>query len=87
MVLVNLRKTFKVFSSTFYKNWQVDKEDGKDYTFDAFCDLLINDQHGLLDEEKFGGKLQAHMLKGKGKINYKERGHFDDLVHRLECLD
>ena len=84
---MNLRKTFDVFSSTFKTNWQTHKEDGKDYTFDAFRGLLINNQHMFLDEGKFGGKLQSHMLKGKGKINYKERGHFDDLVHRLECLD
>jgi hypothetical protein len=41
----------------------------------------------LLDEGKLGGKHQAHLLKGKGKMNYKERGHFDALVHRQECLN
>jgi hypothetical protein len=57
----------------FQTNWKTHKEYGKDYTFDIFCDLLINDQHRLLDERKLSSKHQAHFLKGKEKINSKER--------------
>ena len=32
------------------------KEDGRDYSFEVFCDLLIRDQKKLLDEGKVGGK-------------------------------
>jgi hypothetical protein len=49
------------------------QKDGKDYIFDFLCGLLITYHHKLLDEGKLGGKHQAHFLKGKGKIYYKER--------------
>jgi hypothetical protein len=87
LVLMNLRTPFDVLCSTFHTNCKTCKEDGKDYTFDTLCGLLINDQHRLLDEGKLGGKHQAHLLKGKGKMNYKERGCSDAPVHRQECLD
>jgi hypothetical protein len=48
---------------------------------------LINDQHRLLDEGKLGGKHQFHLLEGKGKMNYKERGRSIALVHKQECLN
>jgi hypothetical protein len=47
---------------------------------------LINDQHKFLDEGKLGGKHQDHFLKGKGKVNHKERGWFDTPIHRLNAL-
>jgi hypothetical protein len=87
LVQMNLRTPFDLFCSTLSTNWQAHKEDGKGYIFDTFCGLLINDQHRLLNEGEFASKHQAHFLKGKGKINYKERGHFDAPVHRQECLD
>jgi hypothetical protein len=77
LVLMNLRTPFNVFVSTFSTNWQAHKEDGKDYTFESFCGLLIIDQHRLLDEGNIGSKHKAHFLKGKGKVNHKERGQFD----------
>ena len=49
------------------------KEDGRDYSFEVFCDLLIRDQKKLLDEGKVGGKHWAHFLKGKYKYIYKDR--------------
>jgi hypothetical protein len=79
---MNLITPFNVLFSMFQTNLQECKEDRKDYSFDTLCVLLINDQHGLLDEGKRVGKHQAHLLKGKGKMNYKERGHFYALVCR-----
>ena len=64
---MNLQTPYDVFYSSFHTNWRSCKEDGKDYSFDVFCDLLIRDQQKLLDEGKLGGKQQAHFLKGKGK--------------------
>jgi hypothetical protein len=71
MVLINLRAHFNVFCSTFRTNWKACKEEGKDYTFDILCGLLINDQLRFFDERKLGGQYQAQLLKGKGKMNYK----------------
>ena len=56
LVLMNLKIPYKVLCSSFRTNWQSHKEDGKDYSFDVFCDLLIRDQKKLLDEGKLGGK-------------------------------
>ena len=64
---MNLRTSYDVFYSSFLNNWRSWKDNGKDYTFGTFCDLLIKDQHKLLDEGKLGGKHQAHSLKGKVK--------------------
>ena len=63
------------------------KEDGKDYTFDVLCELLIKDQQKLFDEGKLGGKNQPHLLKSKGKKKYKERGCIDIFDSEQECLD
>jgi hypothetical protein len=70
---MNLRTPYDVFFVSFHTNWRSYKEDGKDYSFDVFCDLLIRDQQNLLDEGKLGGKQQAHLLNGKIKKNYKDR--------------
>jgi hypothetical protein len=48
---------------------------------------LITDPHKLLNEGKIGGKQHAHLLKGKGKVNQKERGRFDTSIQRPRCLD
>jgi hypothetical protein len=77
LVLMNLRTPFDVFVSTLCTNWKACKEDGKDYTFEYFCGLLITDQHRLLGEGKLGGKHQAHLLKGKGKMDPRDRVQFD----------
>jgi hypothetical protein len=37
-------------------NWKARKEDGKDYTFEYLCGILINYQHRLLKEGNLGGK-------------------------------
>jgi hypothetical protein len=50
LVLMNLRTPFDMFISTFHTNWKAHKEDGKDYTFESFCGLLITDQHRFLEE-------------------------------------
>ena len=50
------------------------KKDGKTFTFDTLCDLLIQDQHKFLEEGNIGGKNQAHLLKIKVKTNIKEHG-------------
>ena len=70
LVLMNLRTPYDMFFLLFHTNWQSLKEDGQDYSFDVFYDLLIRDQHKLLDEGKLGGKQQAHFLKCKGKHIY-----------------
>lgn len=71
---MNLRTTYDVLCSSFCTNWRSRNDDGKDYTFDVFCDLLIKDQQKLFDEWNFGDKHKAHLLKRKGKKNYEERG-------------
>jgi hypothetical protein len=73
MVLMNLRTRFDVFVLTFHANWKTHKEDGNDYIFEAFCGLLITDKHKLLEEGKLGGKHQAHLLKGKRKMDPRDR--------------
>jgi hypothetical protein len=40
----------------------------------------------FLDEGKIGDKHQDLLINGKGKLNYKERHHFDAPIHRQECL-
>jgi hypothetical protein len=77
LVLMNLRTPFDVFVLTFHTNWKAHKKDGKDYTFEYFYGLLITDQHRLLEEGKIGGKHQAHFLKGKGKMDPRDRVRFD----------
>jgi hypothetical protein len=69
LVLINLRTPFDVFVSTFRTNWHACKQDGKDYSFEFFCELLITDQHRFLEKGNLGGKHQAHLLKGKGKMD------------------
>ena len=56
LVLMNLRTLCDVLCSSFHANWMSHKEDFKDFTFDTLCDLLIKDQHKLLDERKLGNK-------------------------------
>jgi hypothetical protein len=73
MVLMNTRTLFDVFCSTFHINWKKHEEYGNKYTFDTLCGLLINDQKRLLEERNLGSKHQAHLLKGKENINYKEK--------------
>jgi hypothetical protein len=72
---MNLRTQIDMFIFNFHPNCQTHKEDGKDYTIVAFCNLLITDQHRFLYEVKLGGKHQDHLLKGKDKgITRKEDG-------------
>ena len=40
------------------------KEDGKDYSFDFFYGLLIRAYEKLLDEGKLEVKQQANLMKG-----------------------
>ena len=76
-----------MFCSSFRTNWQHCKEDGKDYSFDVLCDLLIRYQHKPLDEGNIGGKQQAHLMKGKGNKIYMDRTYTDGFGPRQECLD
>ena len=87
LVPMNLRTPYDVFCSSFHTNRISHKEDGKDYTFDVFCDLLIKDQQKLFDEGNLGGKHKDHLLKIKGKSNYKERGHTNASGSKYECFD
>lgn len=52
LVLMILRTHYDVFCSPFSTNWISHKEDGKDCTFDVFCDLLIKDQQKFINEGK-----------------------------------
>ena len=79
---MNLRTPYDVFFSSFHTNWRSCKEDGKDYSFDVFCDLLIRDKQKLLDEGNLGDKYRAHLFKGNGKQNYKDKGCVDVLGPR-----
>jgi hypothetical protein len=63
---MNLKIPFDVFCLTFCANWISKKDDGKDYSFNSFCGLLIRAQKTLFDEGKLGVKQQAHLLKSKG---------------------
>jgi len=87
IVLMNLRTPFDLLISNFHTNWQVCKEDCKDYMFESFYVLLIIDQHKLLNEGKIIGKHQAYFLKGKGKSNHKERGMFDTSIERHGSIE
>jgi hypothetical protein len=69
LVRMNLRTPFELSISNFSTSLWERKEDGKDYTFEALCGLLITNQHILLDQGKLGGKRQARLLKGMGKSN------------------
>ena len=64
---MNLQTPYDVFFLSFHTNWWSRKEESKDYLFDVFCDLLIEDQQKLFDEGNIDGKQQDHLLKGKGK--------------------
>jgi hypothetical protein len=70
---MNLRTPFNMFVLTFCTNWKACKEDGNDYTFEAFYGLLIIDQHRLLEEGNIGGKHHANFLKGKGNMDPRDR--------------
>jgi hypothetical protein len=41
LIPMNLNIPYDVFCSTFHASWTSKKYDGKDYTFDSFCGLLI----------------------------------------------
>jgi hypothetical protein len=77
MVLNNIRTPFDVFVSNLRTDWKTHKEYGKDYTFEAFYGLLITDKHRLLEEGKIDGKHQAHFLKGKRKMDPRDRVQLD----------
>ena len=54
--------------------WMSHKQDDNDFTFDTLCDLLIKDQQKFVEEWDIGSNHQAHLLKGKVNINFKEPG-------------
>ena len=56
LVLMNLKTPFHVFCSSFHAKWISRKADGKEFSFDNLCDLLIKDQQNLLDEGNLGVK-------------------------------
>jgi hypothetical protein len=56
LLLMNLRTPYDMLYSAFHTNWRSCKEDGKDYTFNVSCDLLIKDRQKLIGEGKLGGK-------------------------------
>jgi len=74
---MKLRTPFNVFVSNFYTNCKAPKENGKDYTFEYFCGFFIIDHHIFLGEGKLGGKHQAYLRKGKGKMDPRNRERFD----------
>ena len=56
LVLMNLKTPYDVFFSFFWDDWMSHKQDGKDFNFDALCDLFIKDHHKFVEEGKLGGK-------------------------------
>ena len=62
---MNLGTPYDLFYLSIHTNWKSHKEDGKDYSFDVFCDLLIRDQHKFLHEVNIGSKQQYHFIKEK----------------------
>ena len=44
LVLMNLWTPYDVLWSLFHTNWLSHKEEGKEYSFDMFCHLLIRDE-------------------------------------------
>ena len=87
LVLMNVRTPYDVFCSSFYTNWRSCKDNGQDYSFDVFCDLLIRDHQKLLDEGKLGGKQQDNFLNGKTKQISKDRGRVNGSSPQQECLN
>jgi hypothetical protein len=73
LVLMNMRTPFDMFVSNFHTSWQAHREDNNDYTFEYLFCILIIDQHTFLREGDIGGKHQAHFLKGKGNMDFKNR--------------
>jgi hypothetical protein len=61
-----------VFVLTFCTKWHTHKKYGKEYS-DFFCEILVTNQHRFLEEGNLGGKHQAHLLKGMGKMNSRNR--------------
>jgi hypothetical protein len=55
--------------------------------------LLIRASEKLLDEGRLESKQHAHLLKGKGQQNYRERGHgynsekYHRVYHDEDCVD
>ena len=82
LVLMNSRTPFDVFVSTFHTNWKERKEDGNDYTFEYFYGILIIDHHRLFGEGNLGGKHQDHLLKGKDKMDPKDRAWLDEYTQQ-----
>lgn len=60
---MNLQTPYDVFFSSFCTNWRSHKEDGKDYSFIVFCDLLIMDQNEFLDEGNLVVNISLTFLK------------------------
>jgi hypothetical protein len=84
---MNLRTPFDVFMLTFRTNRQAHKEYGKDYTFEDFCGLLVIVQHRFLEELNLGGKHEAHLFKGKGKMDPRDRVQFDASTQKPAYCD
>jgi hypothetical protein len=63
--------------SNFCLNLKEQKEYCKDYTFEALCGLLITTQHRFIEEGNISGKHQTQLLKGKGKMDPRDRVRFD----------
>jgi hypothetical protein len=64
---MNLKTLYDVLCLTFCASWTSRKDDGKDYTFDSFCGLLIKAQRNFLMKGNLRSSNIAHLLKGKGR--------------------
>jgi hypothetical protein len=56
LVLMNLRTPFNMFISNFHTNYQECNIDGKDYTIEDLCCILITGQYILLEQGNIGGQ-------------------------------
>ena len=74
LIMMNLWTPYSVFYSMFSASWTSRKDEGEDYFCHPFYGLLIRAHEKSLDEGKLEFRQQAHLIKGKGQRNYKERG-------------
>ena len=56
LVLMNFKSPYDVLFSSFHDIWMSHKQDGKDFTFDIFYDLLIKYQQNLLEKGNLDAK-------------------------------
>ena len=83
---MNLRTPYDVLCSSFYNNWRSHKEDCKDYTFDDFCDLLINDKKNCLMKGSLVFSIRFTCLRGRSRKTIRREDDQIPLVANMNVL-